>query len=59
MSDLEVVIWFDSQIAIGSAVGALAGWEVGKKLNYMRIGEKSRFAPKDLMVSHKKWSDPQ
>jgi hypothetical protein len=57
MTGLGILVFFGSQVAIGSSIGTLLGWELGKKANYKRFGERSRFAPKDLIVTHKKWSD--
>jgi hypothetical protein len=52
-----LLVFFVGQIAISSGVGAIIGCELGKKANYKIHGERSRFAPKDLIVTHKKWSD--
>jgi hypothetical protein len=57
MAGLGILIFFGSQIAISSSIGAILGCELGKKVNYKIHGERSRFAPKDLVVTHRKWSD--
>lgn len=54
---IVIIAWVGGQIAVGSAVGTVLGWEVGKKLNVKRHGHRSRFAPKDMIIPHKDWSE--